>query len=146
MGAYCKPIRPTEWFEPESETYGRETQEQSYDVSLLEAIKARITAAQRSLEDRFRNQAEKWQRETQHLSSPLQKMMHPSYQAILGMGADHRREIVSLMLRDLQQNRGDWFLALSYLTHSNPTNPKDAGKTDRLAGAWIKWGKDQGLL
>jgi hypothetical protein len=146
MGAYCKPIRPAEWFEQESETYGRESQEQIYDVGWLEAFGARTIAAQGSLEDRFRKQAEKWQRETQHLSSPLQKMMHPSYQAILGMGADHRREIVSLMLRDLQQNRGDWFLALSYLTYANPTNPRDAGKTDRLASEWIKWGKDQGLL
>lgn len=147
MGAsYCTPIRPAEWYEQEADSYGRESQERSLDIRWLEAIESKILAGQGSLGDRFHEQAEKWQRETGHLSSPLQKMIHPSYQAILGMGTEHKQEIVSLMLRDLQRNQGDWFLALSYLTQANPTNPKDAGKTDRLASAWIKWGKEQGLL
>lgn len=146
MGAYCTPIRPTEWYDQESESYSHDSQEPSPDIHWLEAIESKILADQESLGDRFRKQAEKWQRETRHLSSPLQKMIHPSYQAILGMGAEHKQEIVSFMLRDLQQNQGDWFLALSYLTQADPTNPKDAGKTAKLAGAWIKWGKEKGLL
>jgi hypothetical protein len=100
----------------------------------------------RSLPERFRDQADRWQRETQHLSSPLQRMMHPSYQAILGMAAEQKRPIIRLMLLDMQQNRRDWLLALSYLTQANPMNPKDAGKTDKLVEAWVNWGREQGII
>jgi hypothetical protein len=102
--------------------------------------------AEASLEERFREEADKWERETAHLSSPLQRMMHPSYQAILGMGAGHKWDIVRLLLRDMQTKRRDWLLALSYLTQANPVSSKDAGKTDKLVSAWLRWGKEQGLL
>ncbi len=95
-----------------------------------------------SLEQRFRQQAEKWQQETQYLSSPAQRMMHPSYQAILGMG----REVVPFMLRDLKENRTSWFWALSYLTQDNPISPTDAGKADKMVNAWLNWGNARGLL
>ena len=99
-----------------------------------------------SLEQRFTEQADKWDHETAHLSSPLQKMMHPSYQAILGMGAEHKEAVVRLLLRDLKQNGRDWFLALSYLTQENPINPRDAGKTDKLVRSWLRWGDERGLV
>ena len=102
-----------------------------------------------TLEQRFCEEAEKWGRETAHMSSPLQKMMHLSYQAILGMSAEspkNKRDIVRYMLRDLKENRREWSLALSYLTQHNPINPKDHGKTDKINAAWIRWGEDEGLL
>jgi len=112
----------------------------------LEDILVRQLASVRSLEERFREQADRWQRETQHLSSPLQRMMHSSYQAILGMAAEHKRPVIRLLLLDMQQNRRDWLLPLSYLTQANPLNPKDAGKTDKMIEAWMRWGKEQGIL
>jgi hypothetical protein len=69
-------------------------------------------------------------------------MMHPSYQAILGMGD----KVVPLLLRDLQNKRRPWFWALSYLTTENPINPSDAGKIDKMIAAWVRWGKAKGLL
>jgi hypothetical protein len=94
-----------------------------------------------SLAERFRTQADKWARETQHLSSPAQMMAHPSYQAILGMAQEDKREIIRLLLLDLQQNRNEWFWALSYLTQDNPIKPSDAGKMDRMISAWLNWGR-----
>jgi hypothetical protein len=99
-----------------------------------------------SLAERFREQAEKWQYETGHLSSPTQRMAHPSYLAILGMGAAHKDEILRLLLRDLETNRRAWFGALSYIAQDNPIQPSDAGKLDRMISAWLKWGKRKGLL
>jgi hypothetical protein len=128
------------------------------DVVMLlgEVEKAPVTITQaaapddvRALEERFREQAEKWDLETAHMSSPLQRMMHPSYQAILGMSAEspqNKRDIIRFMLHDLKTNHREWPLALSYLTQHNPINPKDYGKTDKITAAWIKWGSDQGLL
>jgi len=104
------------------------------------------TEADLRLEAKFREQAEKWERETRHLSSPTQRMMHPSYQAILGMGAEHRRKVLRLMLRDLQVNRRPWFWALSYLSQNNPVKPSDAGKIDKMIQSWLNWGKAERLL
>src|SRR2546428_3578910 len=44
-----------------------------------------MAEADKPLADRFREQAEQWDRETAHLSSPAQRFAHPSYTAILGM-------------------------------------------------------------
>ncbi len=101
------------------------------------------------LEQRFRELSDRWQRETAHMSSPLQRMMHQSYQTILGLSAvntERKRDVIRLMLRDLNRNRRDWFLALSYLTGENPVDPKDSGKTDKIIESWLRWGQAQGLL
>jgi len=105
-----------------------------------------LAETETSLAERFREQAEKWQQETQHLSSPGQRMMHPSYQAIMGMASDNPREVISLMIRDLQQNRRAWFWALSYLAQDNPISASDAGRTDKMIKSWVKWGEAKGLL
>jgi len=99
-----------------------------------------------NLEQKFQEQASKWHKETQHLSSPGQKMMHPSYQAILGMANAHRREMISLMIRDMEQHRRPWFWALSYLAQDNPVSQSDAEKMDKVIKAWVDWGKAQRLL
>lgn len=104
---------------------------------------------EKTLEQKFLEQAEKWDQETAHMSSPLQKMMHPSYQAILGMSAeslDNKRNVIRFMLHDLKRNRREWSLALSYLTQQNPIDPKDYGKTSKVTASWLKWGERQGLL
>jgi hypothetical protein len=99
-----------------------------------------------SLEERFREQSDKWARETGHLSSPAQKMLHPSYQAILGMAGDQKEEVIRLLLRDMEKNRRGWFLALSYLAQDNPIKQADAGKIDKMIAAWVSWGKEKRLL
>jgi hypothetical protein len=99
-----------------------------------------------SLAERFRTQADKWARETQHLSSPSQIMAHPSYQAILGMAQENKREVIRLLLLDLQQNRNEWFWALSFLTQDNPIKPADAGRMDRMISAWLNWGRKNGFI
>ncbi|MBI2681956.1 MAG: hypothetical protein HYX26_01840 [Acidobacteriales bacterium] len=102
-----------------------------------------------SLTERFREQAEKWDRETAHMSSPLQRMIHPSYQAIIGMSAgsqEQKRDVIRLMLLDLRQKRRDWFLALSYLTEANPIPKKDYGRVDRMIDAWLRWGAKRNLI
>lgn len=97
------------------------------------------------LEARFKEQADKWSRETEHLSSPTQMMMHPSYQAILGMAVGHEKEVIRLMLLDLRDRRRPWFWALSYLTGDNPIKSSEAGRLDKMIRAWVEWGKLKGV-
>lgn len=100
----------------------------------------------KTFENQFYEQANKWARETAHLSSPTQRMMHPSYQAILGMARDDEETVIRLMLQDLRDNRRLWFWALSYLTKENPIKDADAGKLDKMIKAWVDWGKQRGKL
>jgi hypothetical protein len=94
---------------------------------------------ERTLKQKFLDQAQKWGDETRHLSSPNQKMLHPSYQAILGMGQEHKDEIIDLLIQDMRENRRQWFWALSYLAQANPIKPEDAGRIDRMINAWVRW-------
>ncbi len=167
MGTYCQPIRHKGWHEPAEESWhGSERPEEDlqwrlelidsfvrsgtvgHDAQLLaDALaEAQPVEATGPLEVRFREQADKWDRETRHLSSPTQRIMHPSYQAILGMGQEHREEMIRLLILDMQQHRRAWFWALSYLTQDNPINPADAGKIDKMIKAWTDWGRQRGLI
>lgn len=103
---------------------------------------ARAATSELSLKERFHEQADKWERETAYLSSVTKRAMHPSYQAIIGMGAD----VVPILLRDLQQNHRDWFWALAAITQANPVKEGDGGKVDKMIDAWLNWGKQKGLL
>jgi|ERR1041385_5201999 hypothetical protein len=143
--SYCPPIRDTDWYEPEPtlDWHEREKPARTKLALIDEAVaKAFVLAHRSAVEQRFREQADKWDRETKHLSSPTQKMMHPSHQAILGMGS----AVIPLLLRDLTQNRREWFWALSYLTQENPIPREDAGKMDKMISAWVNWGLKRGLL
>jgi hypothetical protein len=115
-------------------------------VFLPELLGTTVTKASNTLEQGFQEQANKWASETEHLSSPAQMMLHPSYQAILGMAREDEEGIIRLMLRDLRDNRRLWFWALSYLTKENPIKREDAGKLDRMIKAWVDWGKQRGKL
>ncbi len=152
MASYCPQLRPTDWSEHDADWDWRESRRPTSDeLRKLELIdervrkalaRAQIIVAEHTLEQRFREQANKWERETRHLSSPTQKMSHPSYQAVLGMG----NEVVPLLLRDLAENRREWFCALSYITQDNPIRREDAGKMDKMIAAWVNWGKERSLL
>jgi len=115
--------------------------EEKFEKSCLSTQEA-VPVKESILEKQFHEQADKWQRETGHLSSPTKQIMHPSYQAILGMGKD----VIPLLLRDMQKNRRSWFWALSYLTQQNPISPKDSGNMDNMIKAWTEWGKEKGYL
>lgn len=110
-------------------------------VTLPKRVFVRAEPHSATLTDRFLTQARKWDDETSHLSSPMQRMMHPSYQAILGMANENPSEMVFLLIKDMKENRREWFWALSYLTQENPIKPEDAGRMDKMIDEWVRWGK-----
>jgi len=160
MIGYCEPIRYEDWHEPDPKSLWAEPRDNTkrgerqarlaLAAALSALVKARLAEADKAqeitLHEQFLEQAEKWERETGHLSSPTQRMMHPSYQAILGMGREHELELAALMIQDMQQSGRPWFGALSYLTKENPIERADAGKMNKMILSWVKWGKSKGLL
>lgn len=153
MDEYCgSRTLEHEWFPSRRELYCRaksfekrmhEQWVQPRRAALAEApVEVLTYEADLPLSERFHELADKWQRETKHISSITKRVLHPSYQTILGMGGD----VVPLLLRDLRDNRRPWFWALSHITQENPISPADAGRMDKMVAAWLLWGKKRGLL
>ena len=114
------------WKYPEAET---ET-----DVCLVDE--------EASVEQRFRNLADEWSRETSTVSSVTALVSHPKYREIIRLGW----EVVPCLLLDLQKKGDFWFPALAEITGIRPFDPSDAGKSKRMAAAWLAWGKKKGLI
>jgi AcrR family transcriptional regulator len=92
--------------------------------------------------EHFLELAEKWYLETLHSSGYLDKVLHPAYQRIIGMGKD----VIPFILRELQDEPSEWFWALRALTGEDPTTEEMAGNREKLAEAWLNWGKENGYI
>lgn len=96
----------------------------------------------KNVEKYFAFLAEKWYLETLHSSGYLDKVLHPAYQRIIGLGKD----VIPFILRELQDEPSEWFWALRALTGEDPTTEDMAGKRENLAEAWLNWGKENGYI
>jgi hypothetical protein len=76
------------------------------------------------LEARFKRLADAWVAETAVLSSPTQTMAHPAFQEIVSMG----EAVIPIVLRRMQEGKGDWFLVLSRITGETPLPPRRGRK------------------
>lgn len=88
----------------------------------------------------FQDLLEAWRRETWFLSYMQQRVLHPAYQRIIGMGW----AAVPFILRELEQRPDHLLWALQAITGEDP-----AHHTHDLPGgvaAWLQWGRDRGFL
>jgi hypothetical protein len=90
----------------------------------------------------FEELAAVWSTATAHLSSPVKLIEHPAYRQIIGLGP----AALPLLLRDLAESRRFWFPALQAITGENPVPADAAGDIDRMADAWIEWGRGNRLI
>ena len=91
----------------------------------------------------FNRLARQWRIETAAHSSLAKKVMHPAYQRIIGMGPG----AITLILREMKVKPGHWFWALDALTQGQePEDAKNCKTLGELTQAWLKWGKDKGIL
>lgn len=94
------------------------------------------------IEVKFQRLVREWKSGRGPHSSTLKLVMHPTYQAIIGMGAD----AIPLILRELETKPDAWFWALRSITEANPVEEKDRGDCDAMARAWVEWGKQHGYF
>ena len=108
-------------------------------ISLPNPIETSPTIAR---SQQFQTLAERWKRETRFFGSVEDKVLHPSYQRIIGMGA----VAVPMILDDLDLNGpADWFWALTAITGENPITEDMAGNMNSMTEAWLRWGKANDL-
>lgn len=95
-----------------------------------------------TIDQKFARLADKWKKESAHLSSIERMAQLPSYQAIISMGA----EVVPLLLKELQKEPDHWFWALHTITQEDPANGQGTMRIADLTALWIEWGRQKGLL
>ena len=84
--------------------------------------------------------AEQWRRDTMHLSVISQKVIHPAYLRIIGMG----EFAIPLLLEELRERPSHWFVALKATSGEDPV---PVGASPLLAReAWLNWGKRKGYI
>lgn len=91
----------------------------------------------RALEREFRQLADQWYEETRFLSSTSEIVSKETYYQIVALG----RRVIPLILQELQERGGHWFLALRALTKDDPVNPQDRGNMRKMTQAWLDWGR-----
>lgn len=92
------------------------------------------------IEKRFHDLAEKWRKETKHISSLTKILLHPAYQRIIGMGP----VAIKFILRELERRPYHWFWALESITGENPVHSED--DFDNAVKAWLQWGRQHGFI
>ena len=90
----------------------------------------------------FANLADHWRMERGVSSSAAQLAAHSAYLRIIGMG----ERAVPLILRELSTTPDHWFVALHSITGANPVSEHARGRLNKMAEAWITWGKEQGFV
>jgi hypothetical protein len=92
------------------------------------------------LSARFAVLAERWKMETGHLSNFSHRAEHPAYQEIIAIGAP----VVPFLLKELKTRPAGWFWALHEITGADPVPEHCRGRLDKMADAWLAWGKSFG--
>lgn len=93
------------------------------------------------LEQRFYALVQRWRGSRPLARTATGAAMHPAYQEIIGLG----REGLPLILKELEREVDHWFWALRAITGMDPVAPSDRGDLGKMADAWLRWARSQGL-
>jgi hypothetical protein len=92
-------------------------------------------------EENFAALAKRWRQETGHSSVIEDKIEHPAYLEIIGMG----EKAIPLILRHMEENGpSHWFRALIEISGENMFDGKMS--LDEVHEAWLEWGRRKGYL
>jgi hypothetical protein len=102
----------------------------------------KVAPQSETVEQRFRRLKREWNAATAHLSSTTKIMNHPAFQEIIQLGSP----VVPFMLRDMTERPRLWVWALAKITGVNPVPAEEAGNITAMSAAWLRWGRENGLL
>lgn len=91
-------------------------------------------------EQKFTRLKEEWRADTRFLSSSSNRILHPAYLGIIGMG----KPAILLLLRELGTSSTSWFVALRAITQEDPVDDSTATTARQMAEVWMAWGRNRG--
>ncbi len=110
------------------------------DIESIKDLASRPVFSEDSLREEFTSLADRWQRDTRHLSIVSQKIIHPAYLQIIGMG----QPVIPLILGALRDKPAHWFAALRALAKTDPA--PEGSNPNAARQAWLNWGKRHGFI
>ena len=99
-------------------------------------------ASPSTVQELFTRLAKRWHDETDMYSLEIQKVSHPAYLRIIGLG----RMVIPYILSDLSSRGGLWYLALESITGLSLNDKEDPQDIRRLKAAWLSWGRDNSYV
>ena len=91
------------------------------------------------VDDLFAELQEAWKTETAAYPSVRDRIMHPAYQRIVGLGP----QVVPLIIEQLQRDVDHWFWALAMIVGHDAAPA--ARTVDEAAKGWVEWAAENGL-
>jgi hypothetical protein len=95
-----------------------------------------------NVEATFRALVKQWKKDTEVVSSIARMTKHPAYRQIIDMG----EVVIPFLLAEFEREPDFWFAALQQLTGVDPVPKENAGKINKMATAWLDWGREKGLV
>jgi len=95
-----------------------------------------------TLEAKFNALTDAWLSDTFGDSSLTRMTSNINYLSIIALG----QKVVPLILRRLQIAPEPWFVALMALTGERSIGLQYSGNFNKIANAWLEWGRSRGLL
>ena len=103
-------------------------------------LKAKVEA-ETQIKSEFENLVKVWKKATLHNSFIRQKIVHPAYLRIVGMG----EKAIPLILQELKERpSASWFPALEAISGDNAA--QSAPNIEEAVKSWLNWGKQQSYL
>ena len=91
----------------------------------------------------FSSLANRWYHETGMYSLEIQKVAHPSYLQIIGMG----KQALPYLLRELEAHGGQWYQALEAILKETPVDVSDdPGNMPLLRERWLEWARQANVI
>jgi hypothetical protein len=91
-------------------------------------------------EQRFRELAARWRKDTAYLSSTSDIATHPAYQQLIGMG----QAALPFIFAELRVRPEHWFWALRSITGEDPVPAEARGNVPKMTAAWLHWAGQHG--
>ena len=110
---------------------------QGSSTSITEAA---IMAPENASAEQFQHLKETINRECAYLSSAREVAQHPAYLQVIEMGP----RALPLILKELEERPGHWFLALREITQENPILPEHRGVITEMTQDWLNWARGRG--
>lgn len=92
-----------------------------------------------SIESQFAELADRWERETAHLSSFRQISNHPCFLGLIDLGD----AVIPLAIERFQAAGFLWAGLLTTITGLHPGDATCAGLLDKQRAAWLAWGRER---
>jgi hypothetical protein len=83
-----------------------------------------------------------WENDTLFSSSITEITNHPAYHSVIKLG----KEVVPLIIEDLQTTNNHWFYALEILTGENPIRPNHRGNIELMKNDWVEWANRRNVI